>query len=51
MDRLCADAALRTLLGTRGHAYVQRYYQWPALIRRYAGFLTAVRRRYEATGT
>lgn len=50
MDRLCADAALRALLGTRGHAYVQRYYQWPALIRRYAAFLTSVRRRFEDSG-
>ena len=51
MDRLLADAGLRTLLGTRGHAYVERYYQWPTLIRRYAAFLTSVRRRYEAEGT
>ena len=29
LERLCADAGLRTLLGARGHAYVQRYYQWP----------------------
>jgi glycosyltransferase involved in cell wall biosynthesis len=42
LGRLCSDARLRTLLGTRGHDYVQRYYQWPALIRRYADFLTAV---------
>jgi glycosyltransferase involved in cell wall biosynthesis len=51
MDRLLADAGLRTLLGTRGHAYVERYYQWPTLIRRYAAFLTSVRRRYETAGT
>ena len=50
MDRLCADAALCTLLGARGHAYVQRYYRWPELIRRYAAFLTSVRRRFEANG-
>jgi glycosyltransferase involved in cell wall biosynthesis len=42
LGRLCSDARLRTLLGTRGHDYVQLYYQWPALIRRYADFLTAV---------
>ncbi len=42
LGRLCSDARLRTLLGTRGHDYVERYYQWPALIRRYADFLTAV---------
>jgi glycosyltransferase involved in cell wall biosynthesis len=42
LDRLCADAGLRAALGARGHAYVERYYQWPALIRRYARFLTDV---------
>jgi glycosyltransferase involved in cell wall biosynthesis len=46
LERLCADAELRTLLGTRGHDYVQRCYQWPDLIRRYAAFLTAVRDRH-----
>lgn len=48
LERLSADAELRRLLGTRGHAYVQRYYQWPTLIRRYGAFLTTVRRRHEA---
>jgi glycosyltransferase involved in cell wall biosynthesis len=48
LERLCADGELRTLLGDRGHDYVQRYYQWPNLIRRYAGFLTTVRRRHDA---
>ena len=42
LDRLCADDALRSLLGARGHAYVEKYYQWPALIGRYARFLTTV---------
>jgi len=42
LERLEHDAGLRTLLGARGHAYVERYYQWPALIARYARFLTAV---------
>jgi glycosyltransferase involved in cell wall biosynthesis len=42
LDRLCGDARLRSLLGTRGHAYVEKYYQWPALIGRYARFLTTV---------
>jgi hypothetical protein len=45
IERLCTDAALRVLLGARGHAYVETYYQWPALISRYARFLTAVSRR------
>lgn len=48
MERMCADAELRALLGTRGHAYVARYYQWPTLIRRYARFLGTVRERHEA---
>jgi glycosyltransferase involved in cell wall biosynthesis len=48
LERLCADAELRKLLGSRGHDYVERYYQWPHLIGRYARFLTAVRRRHEA---
>jgi len=42
LDRLCSDARLRALLGRRGHDYVERYYQWPALIGRYARFLTGV---------
>jgi glycosyltransferase involved in cell wall biosynthesis len=50
LDRLLADARLRALLGARGHAYVERYYQWPALIGRYARFLTAVCRRGPAPG-
>ncbi|HXQ76171.1 MAG TPA: glycosyltransferase family 4 protein [Acidimicrobiales bacterium] len=45
LERLCSDAGLRARLGARGHDYVQRYYQWPALIRRYAAFLTAVCQR------
>jgi len=48
LERLCADAQLRTMLGTRGRAYVERYYQWPELIRRYAAFLGAVRERHDA---
>ena len=44
---MLADAGLRTLLGTRGRAYVDRYYQWPDLIRRYAAFLGAVRERHD----
>jgi glycosyltransferase involved in cell wall biosynthesis len=42
MDRLLADPELRQLLGKRGRAYVDRFYQWPVLIRRYADFLTTV---------
>jgi glycosyltransferase involved in cell wall biosynthesis len=51
LERLWADAELRKVLGARGRAYVDRYFQWPDLIGRYAGFLTAVRRRYEAERT
>jgi glycosyltransferase involved in cell wall biosynthesis len=50
LERLCGDAALRALLGARGHAYVQRYYQWPALIGRYARFLTGVCERGPGPG-
>ncbi|MGH9016728.1 MAG: glycosyltransferase family 4 protein [Acidimicrobiales bacterium] len=45
LERLLADAPLRALLGARGHGYVDRYYQWPVLIARYAEFLDEVRRR------
>ena len=42
LERLVNDPALRSTLGARGRAYVDRYYQWPVLIRRYAEFLTSV---------
>jgi glycosyltransferase involved in cell wall biosynthesis len=42
LERLLSDADLRALLGTWGHDYVAAYYQWPALIARYARFLTTV---------
>jgi len=42
LDRLVNDAELRHTLGSRGRAYVDRYYQWPVLIARYAEFLTSV---------
>lgn len=42
LDRLLADAGLRRRLGERGRAYVDRYYRWPALIRRYGRFLEQV---------
>ena len=50
LERLCADGALRGVLGRRGHAYVERYYQWPALIRRYARFLESVCQRGPLAG-
>jgi glycosyltransferase involved in cell wall biosynthesis len=42
LDRLLADPILRATLGTNGRAYVDRFYQWPVLIERYAGFLDTV---------
>jgi glycosyltransferase involved in cell wall biosynthesis len=45
LHRLLDDDGLRAFLGARGHAYVENYYQWPALIRRYARFLTGVAER------
>ncbi|HEY3942089.1 MAG TPA: glycosyltransferase family 4 protein [Acidimicrobiales bacterium] len=45
VDRLVADAGLRRRLATNGKAYVDRYYQWPALIARYGDFLGQVAAR------
>jgi len=42
LDRLLGDADLRAALGAGGRAYVDRFYQWPVLIERYAAFLTSV---------
>lgn len=42
LDRLVADAELRGRLGRRGRAYVERHFQWPVLITRYAEFLDTV---------
>jgi glycosyltransferase involved in cell wall biosynthesis len=42
LDRLLADPALRRALGNAGRTYVDRFYQWPVLIARYAEFLTSV---------
>jgi glycosyltransferase involved in cell wall biosynthesis len=50
LERLCADTGLRALLGRRGHAYVERFYQWPQLIGRYARFLSTVRHRRQRAG-
>lgn len=41
VDRLTGDAALRAALGDSGARYTDRYYRWPSIIDRYAGFLTA----------
>jgi glycosyltransferase involved in cell wall biosynthesis len=45
LERLVADPALRARLAGNGRRYVDRLYQWPHLIRRYAGFLDEVSRR------
>jgi glycosyltransferase involved in cell wall biosynthesis len=42
MDRLLGDPSLRATLGQRGRDYVDRFYQWPELIARYATFLGSV---------
>ncbi len=42
LHRLVTDAPLRANLGARGRAYVDTYFEWPVLIRRYADFLTSV---------
>jgi glycosyltransferase involved in cell wall biosynthesis len=42
LERLMDDAGLRAILGQRGRDYVDRFYQWPVLIERYAAFLDTV---------
>jgi glycosyltransferase involved in cell wall biosynthesis len=49
LGRLVADAALRAALGGGGRAYVDRFYQWPVLIARYARFLESVVARGRGT--
>jgi glycosyltransferase involved in cell wall biosynthesis len=39
VDRLVADAELRAELAARGAAYVDRFYRWPDIARRYETFL------------
>ena len=45
LERLTGDTELRRVLGERGRAYVDRLFQWPVLIARYAEFLTSVAER------
>jgi glycosyltransferase involved in cell wall biosynthesis len=45
LERLVGDAALRTVLGERGRAYVDSHFEWPVLIARYAEFLDSVAER------
>jgi glycosyltransferase involved in cell wall biosynthesis len=49
INRLVNDAPLRATLGQRGRAYVDRYYEWPVLIARYAEFLDSVVARGRGT--
>jgi glycosyltransferase involved in cell wall biosynthesis len=42
LDRLLADADLRTTLGAAGKAYVDDHYRWPNLVQRYRGFLESL---------
>ena len=42
VDRLAADAGLRSALGDAGNRYTARYYRWPSIIGRYADFLEGV---------
>lgn len=49
LDRLLGDPVLRTMLGDAGRAYVDRFYQWPVLIERYADFLASVVARGRGT--
>jgi glycosyltransferase involved in cell wall biosynthesis len=49
LERLLGDPALRATLGQNGRAYVDRFYQWPVLIARYAAFLSSVVERGRGT--
>ena len=42
VDRLAGDEELRERLGTRGRAYVDRWFRWPRVIDRYATFVESV---------
>ena len=41
VDGLSGDPTLRARLGDAGRRYTERYYRWPSIIERYAGFLDA----------
>ena len=43
LERLLADAALRSAMGSAGRDYVARRYSWPRLAERYCSFLTGLR--------
>ena len=45
VDRLVADRSFRDRLAGSGMHYTARYYRWPSIIERYAGFLASVAAR------
>ncbi|HEV3281657.1 MAG TPA: glycosyltransferase family 4 protein [Acidimicrobiales bacterium] len=42
VDRLTGDPAAARRLGARGRAYVDRWFRWPRVVDRYAGFVERV---------
>jgi glycosyltransferase involved in cell wall biosynthesis len=42
VDRLVDSAGLRGALGQAGRAYVERWYQWPRILERYAAFMESL---------
>ena len=49
LDRLLGAPAVAAMLGEAGRSYVDRFYQWPVLIARYASFLESVVARGRGT--
>jgi len=45
LSRLAGDARLRQELGACDRSYVERFFRWPGLIRRYAEFMTLLAER------
>jgi hypothetical protein len=41
VDRLVGDPRAGALLGVRGRDYVDRWFRWPQIVERYAGFIEA----------
>ena len=42
VELLAADDTVRSTLGERGRAYVDRWFRWPRIVDRYADFVTSV---------
>ena len=51
VHRLTTDTTLRAVLGSRGQAFVDAHYRWPALIERYGRFAGQVLERRRAVAT